>query len=91
MGYTRKSKYQMYIDSFDRAAEQNISTEKISNELFIVYNHDHNSNYIVNVENGEIMSCECPHHFYRGVVCKHMVVVMQRFDIPIAELILENV
>lgn len=95
MSYVKKTKYQMQLDSFDRALEQDIKAINLSeigrsSKQIIVQNYDHNTVYEIIIKDNEIISCNCPHHFYRNVICKHMVAVMMQSHIKIAEWLFEQ-
>jgi len=43
-------------------------------EGYIVSNIANNQSYEILInDDEEIISCSCPHHYYRGVICKHMI------------------
>ncbi len=82
-GYVRKTESQMIIDSFNRSQVEQLFVEKVNAEEFLVTNLDHMSMYKVDVQSGHVCNCDCPHHFYRGVICKHMVKVSNEEQIPL--------
>lgn len=81
--YVKKTIHQMELDSFTRAMQERILVEPINDDEFIVTNVDHMSVYKVRQENDHITDCDCPHHFYRGVICKHMVAVSKETGIDL--------
>lgn len=75
MVYVRKTPEEMEMDSYNRAYSGLFQIEKESDEEYIVHNLEKGTSYIVTVDGDLVTDCECPHHFYRGVLCKHMIAV----------------
>jgi hypothetical protein len=46
--------------------------------------------YNVEVKDGQVSKCSCPHHHFRGVICKHMVKVSMQYNLNIAGLSVET-
>lgn len=70
-----KSIAEMEMDSYDRAYCESLYIEETTDGDYIVSNLDHNTSYIVSTEGEFVISCDCPHHIYRQVNCKHMTKV----------------
>lgn len=47
--------------------------------------------YQVKVENDEIVECNCPHHYHRGVICKHMIKISLEKQLDIKQLHKEEI
>lgn len=42
---------------------------------YIVINNEEDYGYLVKVDGDKVVGCNCPHHYYRGAICKHMLKV----------------
>lgn len=42
---------------------------------YIVINNEEDKGYLVKVDGDKVVSCNCPHHEYRGAICKHLLKV----------------
>ena len=78
---------QHFINAVKRANEENMTIIKNGakdSQSYIVINDD--KGYNVSVQEGKVTGCSCPHHSFRGVICKHMVKVSleRNLDIKIA-------
>lgn len=72
-GYIRKSFADMEEDAFIRARQEDLIVDIVDDTECIVTNIDHRTNYRVLMDEYSVIACECPHHVYRRVLCKHMV------------------
>ena len=81
---------QMLIDSIDRAMMENLKVYRNgsvgSEQNFIVVNHENVDAYEIEVKNGIIQKCTCPHAHHRGAVCKHQLKVSIIHGMDIAQL-----
>lgn len=81
---------QMLINSFDRAMMESLKVFRQgsvgSEQNFVVVNHESIDAYEVQVNNGVIQKCTCPHSTHRKAVCKHMIKVAMTKDMDIAQL-----
>lgn len=78
-----KTVEQMVCDSYDRARYEDFIIEQIDEDVYTVYNCKHRSEYIVESMGDYVMKCDCPHHKYRGVICKHQVAVAMEYGLYI--------
>lgn len=69
--YIKKTMQQMENESYQRAHEEILIVHEINDMYIEVENFVKNTRYIVRQEGGYITDCTCPHHFYRGAICKH--------------------
>jgi hypothetical protein len=81
---------QMMINSLDRAMMENLKVFRNggvgSEGNFTVVNHEQADSYDVEVEEGVIQHCSCPHSFHRKAVCKHMFKVAVTHNLDIEQL-----
>lgn len=70
--YIKKTFSQMVVDSYQRAQCQDLRVEEISDDKCLVVNVDNNTMYNVWMDADYVTFCDCPHHTYRNVPCKHM-------------------
>lgn len=75
--YIKKTIHQMEMDSHQRAHEESLIVHEINDEFIQVENFVKNTKYYVKKEDGYIIDCDCPHHTYRNVICKHMVIAAE--------------
>jgi hypothetical protein len=75
MAYVRKTYQEMVNLAFVRAEDEDFEVEEISDTELFVRNLDKNTIYSVSLDGDYVVDCDCPHHTYRGVLCKHMVAV----------------
>lgn len=81
--YIGKTRLEMQSDSLERAKEQYIEVQKIEDDLYMAHNLTKGTQYAIEVIDGKIISCECPHHFYRNVICKHIYATKLQYNIEI--------
>ena len=81
--YIRKTIHQMEMDSFQRAHEEPLIVHEINDRFIEVENFAKDTKYFVKKEGNYIADCDCPHHVYRGVICKHMVAASEETNIPL--------
>lgn len=72
MAYVKKTYAQMVVDSYHRSKEQDLRVEEIDDSRCMVVNIEEGTLYNVLMSDYSIDDCDCPHHIYRGVPCKHM-------------------
>lgn len=70
--YIKKTYAQMVVDSYHRAQDQDLRIEEIDDDHCLVVNVLERTVYNVGMSDVRIDDCDCPHHVYRGVPCKHM-------------------
>lgn len=75
MSYVKKTHSQMIADSFIRAEVENFEIEVIYDTEVIIRNIDKNTIYKLFIEGDYIINCDCPHHIFRGIICKHIIFV----------------
>lgn len=80
----------MLINSFDRALMEQLKVYRNgsvgSEQNFIVVNHENVDAYEVQVEDGKIVKCTCPHSVHRKAVCKHQIKVSMIHNMDITQL-----
>lgn len=72
------------VNSFNKARNERMTIKAGSSvsKNFVVI---HNSNaYNVVTDGKQVLSCDCPHHFYRKATCKHMIKVSMKKNMDIA-------
>lgn len=81
---------QMLINSLDRAMMESLKVYRQgavgSEQNFVVVNHKNVDAYEVQVEDGVIQKCTCPHSHHRKAVCKHQLKVSIIHNMDIAQL-----
>jgi hypothetical protein len=81
---------QMLINSIDRAMMENLKVYRDGSvgqeQNFVVINHEHVDAYTVQVEEGIIQGCTCPHAHWRKTICKHQLKVALTHNMDIAQL-----
>jgi hypothetical protein len=65
----------MVMDSYQRAEDEYLIVDQTGEEEYEVTNVGHCTMYHVTLVNDCVVSCDCPHHIYRGVPCKHIIKV----------------
>lgn len=78
---------QHFMNAIERAQNEEMTIIKNgapNSEDFIVINGD--KGYNVEVENNQVIKCNCPHNHFRNVICKHMVKVSLTKHINIQQL-----
>ncbi len=87
MVYIRKTKYEMEIDSEERALLENLRAEFVDEYTIIVSNMDKGTSYEIGIDivndNEVLVCCSCPHSYYRKVICKHLITASRQLNIPI--------
>lgn len=83
MAYVRMTKNEMESLGYERATIQDLRVKKISDNNYEVYNAEKGIIYNIEVKDEYVHNCNCPHHCYRRVVCKHMFVVAIDFKLKI--------
>lgn len=81
--YIKKTYNEMECDSLERAETQNLYVEQVTDEECLVHNLDKGTVYNVRIEHDIVSDCDCPHHIYRLVNCKHMYSVSNELQIGI--------
>lgn len=71
--YIKKTIVEMELDSIERASIENLSCEYIEENHYFIHNLDKNTCYEVYKDDNGEYHCNCPHHIYRNVICKHIV------------------
>lgn len=59
------------------------SGAKTENVNFIVISENSQKAYNVKTDGVKVISCDCPHHQFRNVPCKHMFKVVMEKDLNI--------
>lgn len=81
---------QMLVNSLDRAMMESLKVYRQGTvgfeQNFVVVNHENVDAYEVQVNEGIIKSCTCPHSTYRKACCKHMLKVAMVHDMDIEQL-----
>lgn len=75
------------LNSIERAKEEEmtlVENHGVKQEGYTVI-HDGRA-YQIKVEEDEIVNCNCPHHYHRGVICKHMIKVSLIKNLDIRQL-----
>ena len=79
---------QMLLNSIEKVKEENLTILQnggVGANGFIVVNE--NNAYNVNLdENGDIVSCTCPHYHHRKAICKHILKVSMEKNLNIKAL-----
>lgn len=70
-----KTIYEMESDSYNRAIDEDLKVEKLTEDQYLVINFEHQSIYHVDTDNEKVLSCDCAHYTYRNIICKHMMKV----------------
>lgn len=74
-----KTQVQMLQDSINKTQEEKFiifeSGEKCEGINYIVINEESKKGYKVTTDGQKVTSCDCPHHKFRGMLCKHMIKV----------------
>lgn len=70
--YIKKTYSQMVIDSYNRSMEEDLRIEEIDETHCMVINIVEGTLYNILMSDYSIDDCDCQHHVYRGVPCKHM-------------------
>ena len=82
---------QMLMFSIDKAMMEDMKVYRSgtvgSEQNFVVVNHENVDAYEVQVEEGIIQRCTCPHSTYRKTICKHMLKVALVHNMDIEQLI----
>lgn len=80
----------MLINSIDRAVYENLKVFRSggvgAEGSFTVVNHENVDAYQVQVIDGIIQGCNCPHAFHRKTICKHQIKVSMIHELNIAQL-----
>ena len=80
MAYVKKTYSDMVADSINRAKEQNLRIEEISEDKCLVVNIEKRTIYTVWMDTDYVKYCDCLHHTYRKVPCKHLVIAAEYFN-----------
>lgn len=76
-------KPQHFYNSIQRASTQEFYTEKLNDDIYLVYSLKSDVIYDVKVYEGKLVSCSCPHSTFRSVICKHISKCSQDFGLRI--------
>ena len=80
--------YEHLARAVNRAKEENIqiASYKLNCNGFYIIEGSRKNQYKVVVKDNVVISCSCPHVYYRGLVCKHMIKVASITDFDITSL-----
>ena len=70
-------------NAYYRAQHENLYIKDVSEDKFVVFYADKGTEFYIRCVNGKLDNCSCPHNFYRGTVCKHLVRVSMVRKLPL--------
>ena len=76
----------MLVKSINKARKEDVTIVNSGNPFakdFVVIHGD--KAYTVETDGKVVLSCNCPHHVFRGAICKHMIKVSFEKNMDIIE------
>ncbi|AEO93544.1 gp285 [Bacillus phage G] len=73
-GTTKLAALRKSIETFESESFRILDSGKDGLE-YIVINHEEDKGYLVKVDAEKVVDCNCPHHQFRGAICKHILKV----------------
>lgn len=73
-GVTKLDALRKSIETFESEDFKVLDSGKEGLE-YIVINNEGDKGYLVKVDADKVVECNCPHHQYRGAICKHQLKV----------------